>query len=37
MEEQTIEQTLPDVSADSKRQAQVMYFSGYKIAEISRQ
>ena len=37
MEEQTIEQTLPDVSADSKRHAQVMYFSGYKIAEISRQ
>lgn len=37
MEEQTTEQTLPDVSADSKRQAQVMYFSGYKIAEISRQ
>ena len=37
MEEQIIEQTLPDVSADSKRQAQVMYFSGYKIAEISRQ
>ena len=37
MEEQTIEQALPEVSADSKRQAQVMYFSGYKIAEISRQ
>ncbi|MBN6064178.1 terminase large subunit domain-containing protein [Aggregatibacter actinomycetemcomitans] len=37
MEEQIIEQALPDVSADSKRQAQVMYFSGYKIAEISRQ
>lgn len=37
MEEQTIEQALSEVSADSKRQAQVMYFSGYKIAEISRQ
>ena len=37
MEEQTIDQALPEVSADSKRQAQVMYFSGYKIAEISRQ
>ena len=26
-----------DTTADTKRQAQVMYFSGYKIAEISRQ
>ncbi|HHF3992539.1 TPA: terminase family protein [Haemophilus influenzae] len=27
----------PETTADTKRQAQVMYFSGYKIAEISRQ
>ena len=26
-----------ETTADTKRQAQVMYFSGYKIAEISRQ
>lgn len=37
MTEPTIEQLLPDNTADAKRQAQVMYFSGYKIAEISRQ
>ena len=37
MTEPTIEQLLPDNTADVKRQAQVMYFSGYKIAEISRQ
>ncbi len=37
MTEPNIEQLLPNNSADVKRQAQVMYFSGYKIAEISRQ
>ena len=37
MTELNIEQLLPDNTADAKRQAQVMYFSGYKIAEISRQ
>ena len=37
MTEPNIEQLLPDNTADAKRQAQVMYFSGYKIAEISRQ
>lgn len=37
MTEPTIEHLLPDNTADAKRQAQVMYFSGYKIAEISRQ
>ena len=37
MIEPNIEQLLPDNTADVKRQAQVMYFSGYKIAEISRQ
>jgi len=37
MTEPNIEQLLPDNTADAQRQAQVMYFSGYKIAEISRQ
>lgn len=37
MTEPNIEQLLPDNTADIKRQAQVMYFSGYKIAEIARQ
>ena len=36
MTEPNIEQLFPDNTADVKRQAQVMYFSGYKIAEISR-
>ena len=37
MTEPNIEQLFPDNTADVKRKAQVMYFSGYKIAEIARQ
>ncbi|MDN3211367.1 terminase large subunit domain-containing protein [Haemophilus sp. SZY H57] len=37
MDEQVINQASPDVTAEIKRKAQQMYFSGYKIAEISRQ
>ncbi|OOF47940.1 terminase [Rodentibacter trehalosifermentans] len=35
--EKEYQDTNLDTTADTKRQAQVMYFSGYKIAEISRQ
>lgn len=37
MDEQVISKALPDVTAEIKRKAQQMYFSGYKIAEIARQ
>nr|DAT50147.1 MAG TPA: terminase ATPase subunit [Caudoviricetes sp.] len=37
MDEQVINQASPDVTAEIKRKAQQMYFSGYKIAEIARQ
>ena len=37
MDEQVINQPSPEVTAEIKRKAQQMYFSGYKIAEISRQ
>ena len=37
MDEQVINQSFPEVTAEIKRKAQQMYFSGYKIAEISRQ
>ena len=37
MDEQVINQPSPEVMAEIKRKAQQMYFSGYKIAEISRQ
>ena len=37
MDEQVINQVSPDVTAEIKRKAQQMYFSGYKIAEIARQ
>ena len=36
MDEQVINQASPDVTAEIKRKAQQMYFSGYKIAEIAR-
>ena len=37
MDEQVINQASPDLTAEIKRKAQQMYFSGYKIAEIARQ
>lgn len=37
MDEQVINQSSPEVTAEIKRKAQQMYFSGYKISEISRQ
>lgn len=37
MTEQIKEQSLPEITSYSKRQAQMMYFGGYKISEISRQ
>ena len=37
MDERVINQASPDVTAEIKRKAQQMYFSGYKIAEIARQ
>ena len=37
MDEQVINQPSLEVTAEIKRKAQQMYFSGYKIAEISRQ